>query len=444
MFDWVGIAGRVEGSVIEALALTWWLVVPLLLLVLLRDLWLWHVRVLALNKTEWTLLDIKIPAEVLKTPKAMEQVFSAVYSIYSYGTANEFFNKYWEGKMEKWMSFEMVGMRGGVYFFARIPKDARRLVESAVYSQFPNAEIAETSDYMELLPEALPNQTYDLWGTEMHLVRDSVYPIKTYYQFEEEVEERRIDPVGTIAEVMSNLREGEYILIQYIVSPTGKLTGEDLTGEAKKIVDELLTGKKPAAKPPAFLGWIESIGEFIVNLVKAPVSYPEWGVGGMGGEEKKPERSFMNVTKGVAKAIEAVENKAAQQIFKTTIRAIYIDRRDSFTPLNVAAIMGYFSQFNTYNLNAFKPKLTTYAKVWGRILPWWKKFRLTVIKREYFKRYRSRTFGRKNLLGKEKLPILSTEELATLYHFPITGVEAPSLRRLPSKTGEPPATLPVK
>ncbi len=428
---------------IYALGLTWWLVVPLLLAAVLHDLWLLYIRMLALKKTEWLVLEIKIPTEILKTPKAMEQVFSAVYSIYSYGTANELVAKYWEGKMEKWISFEMMGMRGGVYFFTRVPKDARKLVESAVYSQFPNAEIVETADYMDLLPEALPNQTYDLWGAEMHLVKDSVYPIKTYQQFEEEVEERRIDPVGTIAEVMSNLKEGEYILIQYIISPTGKLTGEDLIGESKKIVDELLTGKKPSPKPSALGGWLEGIGEFIVNLIKAPVSYPEWSVGGVNGE-KKPERSFMNVTKGVAKAIESVENKASQQIFKASIRVIYIDRRDSFSPLNVAAIMGYFSQFNTYNLNAFKPKMTTYTRISGRIFPWWKNFRLTILKRLYYKRYRLRTFGKNNMPAKEDLPILSTEEMATLYHFPITGVEAPSLRRLLSKTGEPPPALPIK
>lgn len=444
MADWLGIAAQAEDSVIYALGLTWWFVVPVILAVLLRDVWLLYIRRALLMKAEWLTLEIKIPTEILKTPKAMEQVFSAVYSIYSYGTANEFVAKYWEGKMEKWMSFEMMGMKGGVYFFVRLPKDTRKLVESAIYSQFPNAEIVETDDYMNLLPETLPSKTYDLWGAEISLVKDSVYPIKTYHLFEEEVEERRIDPVGTIAEVMSNLKEGEYILIQYIISPTSKLTGDDFIGDAKRAVEELLTGKKPAAKSSALLGWIESIGEFIVNLVKAPVIYPEWGAGGVEGEKKTETRSFMNVTKGVAKMIESVENKASLQVFKTTIRTIYIDRRDSFSPLNIAAIMGYFSQFNTFNLNAFKPKLTAYNKISGRIFPWWKNFRLTILKRQQYTRYKLRTFGKNNMPAKEKLSILSTEELATLYHFPITGVEAPSLRRLPSKTGEPPPMLPIK
>ena len=41
------------------------------------------------------------------------------------------------------------------------------------------------------------------------------------------------------------------------------------------------------------------------------------------------------------------------------------------------------------------------------------------------------------------LPILNTEELATIYHFPTTFVEAPALQRLGSRRGEPPAELPI-
>ena len=44
---------------------------------------------------------------------------------------------------------------------------------------------------------------------------------------------------------------------------------------------------------------------------------------------------------------------------------------------------------------------------------------------------------------KRKTIVLNTEELATIYHFPGSVVQTPSLSRIESKKGEPPAGLPV-
>ena len=58
-------------------------------------------------------------------------------------------------------------------------------------------------------------------------------------------------------------------------------------------------------------------------------------------------------------------------------------------------------------------------------------------KRMIWDSYRLRRFP-------SKTSILNTEELATLYHPPISGVEAPRLARIEAKKGEPPAGLPVE
>ncbi|MBI5731892.1 MAG: hypothetical protein HY982_00850 [Candidatus Magasanikbacteria bacterium] len=43
-----------------------------------------------------------------------------------------------------------------------------------------------------------------------------------------------------------------------------------------------------------------------------------------------------------------------------------------------------------------------------------------------------------------KASILNTEELATVFHFPIVTVESPLLRRLETRKGEPPANIPFR
>jgi len=53
----------------------WWLVLPVVLFLILRKTWLNHIRKEFIKSLEWIVLEIKIPKNVVKTPKAMEQFF---------------------------------------------------------------------------------------------------------------------------------------------------------------------------------------------------------------------------------------------------------------------------------------------------------------------------------------------------------------------------------
>jgi len=50
------------------------------------------------------------------------------------------------------------------------------------------------------------------------------------------------------------------------------------------------------------------------------------------------------------------------------------------------------------------------------------------------------------MVGNELNPILNTEELATIFHFPIkiSGVSVPTVVGVEAKKGGPPANLPVE
>ncbi|MDZ4229552.1 MAG: hypothetical protein U1C53_00250, partial [Candidatus Veblenbacteria bacterium] len=51
--------------------------------------------------------------------------------------------------------------------------------------------------------------------------------------------------------------------------------------------------------------------------------------------------------------------------------------------------------------------------------------------------------GRSNRRGHGEGFILNTEELATLYHFPVVTVKAPLVKKTEAKKAEPPFGLPV-
>ncbi len=431
-FDILDVLGRVISAV-------WWFVLPIVLFIVFWNLRLIYLRTKFINGFSWTMFEVKVPKEILKTPKAMEQIFASLYSIYS-GLSS--LDKYWDGKVQRWISFEMVGYGGGVYFYIRTPFtnsfNYRNLIESAIYAQYPDAEIKEVEDYTELLSSDLPNDVYDIWGTDFILARENFLPIKTYIHFEESVEERRLDPVANIVEAMSNLKEGEIIWLQFLISPLGGDAADAWKKEGEDKIAQM-SGRKAAVKKS---GTMSTLWDWAKNFMRAPVEHPTWP--GDIKRETAPTMKFLSPDE--QDMVKEISGKIAKLSFETVIRFIYIDRRDSFSPLNIAAVKGSFFQFNTQNLNAFKfgKAVVHFDSILARIIPRYKEMWLLYKKRKIFNAYKQRKFGKYNRIREEKFPILNIEELATIYHFPAIMVEAPSLRRLESKKGEPPAGLPIE
>lgn len=408
-------------EVFRILGASWWIILPLVLLFIFLDFWLKAVRRAYILKITWKLLEVKIPREILKTPKAMEQVFAAVHSIRA---KIRFFDKWWKGKVQNWMSFELTGQAGGVHFYVRTSEEFRNLIESAIYAQYPDAEIIEVEDYVDLVPSVLPNKIYDLFGANFILAKEDAYPIRTYEYFEERVKEKRLDPMAAVTEALSKTKEDEMGWLQILVRPVG----DDWKKESEKLIGKL-AGRKSAKERTI----LEDLEEFIINLIKAPFTPPTWS----GGEEESSKSKADSLTPGERDVVAAIENKISKLGFESIVRFVYIDKAASFSRDNVAAVTGALQQFNTQNLNAFKSHPTTATKTFQPF----KEHKLYYRKRRIFDDYRLRKFP--SPLKLKKIPILNTEELATIYHPPTTFVEAPTLRRLESRRGEPPAELPT-
>jgi len=415
------------GSIAAVFAVTWWIILPIGMLFVFWKFWLYYIYYKYLHSYDWMLLEIKIPAVIEKTPKAMEQIFAAVYGIFSFGFT--FRQKYIEGHLhEDWMSFELIGFAGGVHFYIRTPEGFRNLVESAVYSQYPDAEIQVAQDYLDLFPRTLPNKVYDIFGTDYHLVRDSAYPIRTYEFFEAVVDEHRLDPIAAITEAMSKLKNDEAIFIQIMARPMDPSWKKSAEAVRDKII-----GRKKSPEPK---GAIANVGEFMKNLTLAPVQHPEWS----GAPEKKEEKNLlMGLTPGEREVVEAIEKKMGKLVFESNIRFLYVDRRDSFTRSNIAAVMSTFHQYSAPHLNSFRPNVDSLTVVRGNL-------KLAKTRRTWYKKRRLWDAYVKKLWPRDpkKISVLNVEELATVFHFPSIVVEAPLLRRLGAKKGEPPASLPFE
>ena len=406
----------------------WWVALPPFLLFIFLDLWLWHKREKYKRGLKWNLLEVVAPKEIIQTPKSMEQIFSAMHAIYTFGILPR--AKWAEGAVENWMSFEIVGRAGAIHFYIRTLEKYRNLVESAVFSQYPEAEInlvPESEDYVNQFSMVLPNKTYDIWGTDFVLAREDGYPIRTYEFFEHPVkEEKRIDPLAIITEAMSRLESSEAIWLQFLIRPNDN----SWIDKAKKLIAELMGEKKEG---DIIFGWVGIITNEVAHLFKnfflAWVTPPVWP----GPEEEKKEKNERKVlTPGTRNIIEAIENKISKIGFDFVLRFVYIDRRDRFSGSNIASIMGAIRQENTNNMNAFRPNMATMTIG----MEPFKNFKIRRKQRKLYAYYRTREFP-------NKFSVLSTEELATIYHYPIGEVKSPTLRRTMAKKGGPPLDLPI-
>lgn len=386
----------------------WWLLLVLILGPIFLNLYRSYQKKEEQKKkeiTDWVVLEIKINREILQTPKAMEQVFAGLHS-FKKGS----------------VSFEIVGFKREVLFCVRLPRAYRKLFESQLYAQYPEVDIKEIYDYFSTLPPFLPNKDYDLFGSEVIFTKANHYPIRTYPLFEEAKEEKRIDPLANLIEAASQLAAGEYLILQILIKPLDSDQEKKWIEEGQKEINKML-GKKEEKK----ITWQDWVAAFFRNLATGIYTPPVWP-----GGKKETAPGSVNLSSGDKDKIEQIENKISKLGFETSLRFVYLSPRTIYDEANILTFPAYFKQFNTENLNAFKLNDEATTEVKTKLFP----ARRTFVKKVNF--YQKC----KNRQKAETTIILNTEELASIYHFPVVKVKAPALVRTLSRKSEPPPNLP--
>jgi hypothetical protein len=423
----------------------WWVVAPFILYRPFLFFWLYGRREKWNLSQKSVLLEIKMPKEVLKPLRAMEQVFSSIWG--NVFDPADWWEKWFEGKDLLSVQLEMVSLGGVPHFYIRCHEARRNAIESSIYSQYPDAEITIVDDYTKYVPQDLPNKDWDMWGTDYELIKDDVYPIKTYPKFFEEKpevakEEKRIDPVATLLEGMGTIGPGEQLWIQIVAQPiiSSKRDSEggyDFVAHGREVADKLAK-RQEKAKPKSIF---REAAETVITG-KVPGAEDK-------GELKKIEALLppeARLTPGEKDIVQGVEGKIAKRCFKSHIRFIYLAKGDVYFGGAKAVPFGFFNQFATENLNAPKPWPKTITKIHRYpVLDLVRARRVFIRKRKLFFRYIKRMpplFPRST--PKKARFILNIEELATIFHFPGRMVApAPFVPRVESKRGEAPPGLPT-
>lgn len=409
-----------------------WIPFALLFLYAAKVVWQDYIQDKWKAQQKFILLAIDIPRGNKQTPKAVENIFTYLAGAHS---TNNLIEDWWVGRVQLSFSCEIVSIDGYTQFLIHTPESFRNLVESAIYSQYPDAEITEVDDYTDGIPTSYPNDEYDVWGTEFIYVNSEAYPIKLYDEFVYQLgapDEHFKDPMAALMDLCSSLKKGEQLWFQIIIKPTDFKWPDRMEKEVKKILGE---------KAPVKRNIVDDMTDGLIGLMGylSEMVFSIWGdIPDSKKEEAKDEPlKMMNLKPREKKQIEAIQKKQSMVGFEAKLRFVYAAKKDVINKAKVVnGFVGYIKQFTAIDLNNFKPDLS----VTGTSASYF--FAKSIVearKGKIVRAYKSRS----TWLGR-LTKIMTVDELATLWHFPVESVvKAPLIQKAAGKKSVPPMSLPM-
>jgi len=421
----------------------WWLFLPIMLASQLKILYIWWIGwdFYMGAQQKWVLNEIIPPKDAIMPLKAMEDVMSSIWPLADFAN----FREIWcEGELSngpEYCSWEIASIEGRIHFYIRSKQQHESTIKAALYGHYPDIEIQRAEDYVKMVPPTVPNEEWDMYGEDWILGREDAYPIKTYEKFFEPQgeriadEEKRMDPIISLLEAISQIGPGEHYWVQFTTVPVFDVDEPEWRKEAEKIINKI--AKRPEKKEYGFFDHLfHTFGELAIGPEKEGESYSWVPL----EEDEETGELKVSLTPGEREIITEIENKIKKPAYRTNIRGVYVAKRDAWSPDNKFT-RGFMGHFSTANLNYFRflgdtrPKVHYFLRKRRAFLRARKMFRMSVLR--YPPYFPDRHKG---------CAIISPEELATMFHFPvrISGMVVPTLDKIESKKGGPPPNLPVE
>lgn len=282
-----------------------------------------------------------------------------------------------------------------ITFYVTMPIRFREVIEKQIHSFFPSAYIEKVNDYTIFRPNGVTV------ASRLKLKKDDSFPIRTYKNLES-------DPLQNIANALSKLEdEQEGAAIQIII----RRSGTKWKKKGAKIAQNMQQGQRLKQASTSATGEIaRSLGSGMMGALT-----------GSSDQQQKEAKTQtpISLTPDEQESLNRLEAKVVKAHFETNVRLVASAATQERAEMILASIENAFVQFEDANLNKF---LTIRNSVKNA-----HKITYDYIFRNFSEKYRM---------------ILDTEELASIFHFPISTTETPKINWLKSKTAPPPTDIP--
>ncbi|PIU07740.1 MAG: hypothetical protein COZ85_01360 [Candidatus Moranbacteria bacterium CG_4_8_14_3_um_filter_34_16] len=322
---------------------------------------------------------------------AMEQLLTALSSVKN---KNGFFKRLLYGNPG--ISFEIANSASSeeIIFYIALPRKFRESIEKQINSFFPNAVLEKTSDYNIFFPGSFTEASI------LKLKEKYILPIKTYESLE-------VDPLNAITNALSKLETNEEgAAIQLVLVPAGFAW----RSKGRRIAQEMQQGKRLKEVNRSLISKAgKGMGKILLDTL-IPVKKEE----NLGSDN--PDKP-VQLTPEEQELVKSIENKASKTGYKVNIRLVASAKTQERAQMILAQMENAFSQYENGDINCFQ------------------------ISKRIKKKDIAYNFIFRNFV-KENSMILSNEEIASIFHLPISTTEAPKIKWLKANAAPPPIGIP--
>ena len=400
---------------------------PITLIIGFWRVWVWYIQSLFLSGRNPILLEVKMPRDIYKSPRAMEIAFTLL-SLSSGETT--FLHRGWMGQVRPFFSFEMASFGGEIHYFIWCWRNYKSEIEAAIYGQYPEVEMYEVEDYA--MKFDFDPKVHSVYCTEWRLesyvhgisadnFNVNAFQPKSYIDFEldkDPKDEFRIDPLGSIIEFMSNIEPQEQIWVQIIIRKCGNLG--------------ILFQREQDHE------WIEMV-EHEVEKIRTQAAIMNRDVVKEMGVEKDDRQPQPRATWKQQEQMKTMQRHLGKYPFEVDARGCYITTGHMHGPTYTGTRWLWKPIGNPSYMSHLRPRRwhNPFDYPWQDIHD----FRWNLTAKRFFDAYRRRIAHHSPWI----LPtnILTNETLATMWHPPSRTIAAPGLQRIPATKASAPPNLPT-
>ncbi|MDO9230992.1 MAG: type IV secretion system DNA-binding domain-containing protein [bacterium] len=282
-----------------------------------------------------------------------------------------------------------------IVFYVALPKKFRESIEKQIHSFFPNATLEKSLDYNIFFPGSITSASI------IKLKNKFTLPIRTYENME-------IDPLNAITNALSRLEtENEGAAIQIIMRPAGI----KWRAKGRHIAHEMQQGKRYREASQSMLykagaGFGKSMVETLASTKKenSPITN---------------EPKSVQLTPEEQELVKSIENKASKTGYEVNIRLVASSATEERSQDILAHMENAFSQYENGDLNCFQ------------------------VGKRVSKKDISYNYIFRNFVSEEAM-ILNNEEIASVFHLPISTTETPKIKWLKANAAPPPIGIPTE
>ncbi len=357
------------------------------------------------KQEERTFLELTFPSDTTKSAFATEQLYILLHTRARMSSGWQSFLK-----RKKVFSLEIVSSREeGIRFLLGIPKKEVDVIHRSLLPFLPGLKVKEVEDYA---PKVLDDPEKAVGIVELKLSSDFVLPLKSQKALSEH------DPISYLIGQMTKLQDGELVAFQVVTTPILSSIHGRVMRRKRDMINRIRQGlpltpvlekNSPFASRPSFwwlllgpMTWIVIfVAKFIVALIYAILS-PNSPSNPINQPSKASEKHLQMLLNPYEQELGIiVKEKLDQHLFETSIRILVASPDSDEVDIRADELMSSFGQFTSSNQS-----LETRGTF---------PFLGSLALKNRLSQFKHRSISNTN-------PILSSSEIADLYHFPYTDI----------------------